>query len=110
MGHLTGLSGDYWRFWAATAVSNLGDGIRWVALPLVAVTLTRDPLLISGIGAVVFVPWLVIGPFSGAVVDRVDRRRLIVMVQLCRAVVAAAFAVSVAAGGVTIWWLYATAL
>lgn len=110
MGHLTRLSGDYWRFWAATAVSNLGDGIRWVALPLVAVTLTRDPLLIAGIGALMFVPWLVIGPFSGAIVDRVDRRKLIVGVQLCRAAVAVAFAASVAAGGVTIWWLYATAL
>jgi MFS family permease len=106
----TRLSGDYWRFWAAFTASNLGDGFRAVALPLLAVTLTRDPLLIAGVTALTSLPWLLIGPISGAVVDRVDRRRLIVVVQLCRGVIAASFAVTVATGTVTIWLLYATAV
>jgi predicted MFS family arabinose efflux permease len=105
----TRLSGDYWRFWAASAASNLGDGFRAVALPLLAVSLTRDPLLIAGVTALTSLPWLLIGPISGAVVDRVDRRRLLVVVQLCRGVVAALFAVTVATGTVTIWLLYLTA-
>ena len=105
----TRLSGDYWRFWAAFTASNLGDGFRAVALPLLAVTLTRDPLLIAGVTALTSLPWLLIGPVSGAVVDRVDRRRLIVVVQLCRGVIAALFAVTVATGTVTIWLLYAAA-
>jgi MFS family permease len=106
----TRLSGDYRRFWAAFTASNLGDGFRAVALPLLAVTLTRDPLLIAGVTAVSSLPWLLIGPISGAVVDRVDRRRLLAVVQLCRGVIAALFAVTVATGTVTIWLLYAAAV
>jgi MFS family permease len=105
----TRLSGDYWRFWAASAASNLGDGFRTVALPLLAVSLTRDPLLIAGVTALTSLPWLLIGPISGAVVDRVDRRRLIVVVQLCRGAIAGLFAITVATGTVTIWLLYLAA-
>jgi MFS family permease len=100
---------DFWRFWTASTVSNLGDGIRLVALPLLAVRLTDDPLVVSGILALAFLPWVIVGPISGAIVDRVDRRRLIIIVQLCRAVVALAFATAVASGSVVIWMLYLTA-
>ena len=104
-----GLSGDYWRFWWASTLSNLGDGLRIVALPLLAVSLTRDPLLISGVTAVTFLPWLLIGPISGAIVDRVDRRKLLIGVQLARGTVAAGFTLTVATGTVTIVLLYLTA-
>jgi len=104
------LSRDYWRFWTASTVSNLGDGLRLVALPLLAVTLTRDPLLVSGVTALTFVPWLVLGPVSGAIVDRVDRRRLLIGVQLARGAVATVFAITVVTGTVTIAMLYVTAL
>jgi MFS family permease len=105
-----GLGGDYWRFWTASTVSNLGDGLRMVALPLLAVTLTRDPLLVAGVTALMFLPWLTIGPIAGAVVDRVDKRRLLIIVQLLRGLVAAGFAYAVATDEVTIWLLYATGL
>jgi hypothetical protein len=35
------------RLWGASAVSNLGDGVYATALPLLAASLTRDPLLVS---------------------------------------------------------------
>jgi MFS family permease len=105
-----GLGGDYWRFWTASTISNLGDGLRMVALPLLAVTLTRDPLLVAGVTALMFVPWLTIGPVAGAIVDRVDKRRLLIAVQLLRGLVAAGFAVAVATDQATIVLLYATAL
>jgi MFS family permease len=100
---------DFWRFWAASTISNLGDGVRLVALPLLAVRLTDDPLVVSGILALAFLPWVVVGSISGAIVDRVDRRRLIILVQVCRAVVALAFAAAVSIGSVAIWMLYVTA-
>jgi MFS family permease len=100
------LPGAFWRFWAASTVSNLGDGVRIVALPLLAVRLTSDPLVVSGLVAMAFLPWVVVGPLSGAVVDRVDRRRLIVRVQLVRALVALAFAAAVWTGTVAVWMLY----
>jgi MFS family permease len=103
------LPGAFWRFWAASTVANLGDGVRIVALPLLAARLTDDPLLVSGLVAMAFLPWVVVGPISGAVVDRVDRRRLIVGVQLLRGAVALAFAAAVWSGVVAVWMLYVTA-
>ncbi|MFA9428782.1 MFS transporter [Egicoccus sp. AB-alg2] len=103
------LSRDYWWFWAASTLSNLGDGLRLVALPLLAVTLTREPLLISGVTALTYLPWLLLGPVTGAVVDRADRRRLLIGVQAARGVVATVFAVAVATGAVNLLILYVTA-
>lgn len=103
------LPADYWRFWTASTLSNLGDGLRFVALPLLAAALTRSPLLVAGVSAFSFLPWILVGPLSGAVVDRVDRRRLIVVVQLVRGAAAATFAVAVAVGTVNIPILYVMA-
>lgn len=103
------MSRDYWWFWVASTLSNLGDGLRFVALPLLAVSLTRDPLLISGVTALTFLPWLILGPVSGAVVDRVDRRPLLIAVQVVRGVVASLFAVTVVTGTVSMLILYVTA-
>jgi hypothetical protein len=46
------------QFWASTAASNLADGMLLSATPLVALTLTRDPLAITTVTAVQYLPWL----------------------------------------------------
>ena len=71
----------------ATTITNLGDGVRLAALPLLATTLTDSPLLIAGVTAAQFLPWLVFGPFGGVIVDRADRRHLILTTQAWRALV-----------------------
>ncbi|UUV28368.1 MFS transporter [Amycolatopsis roodepoortensis] len=95
---------------ASSAASNLGDGIGKVAFPLLAVTLTRDPLLIAGLSATQFLPWLLFALPAGALLDRVDRRRAMILANGVRAVVVGGTAALVAAGGVTIWLVYAAAL
>ncbi|KZB81634.1 MFS transporter [Amycolatopsis regifaucium] len=95
---------------ASSAASNLGDGIGKVAFPLLAVTLTRDPLLIAGLSATQFLPWLLFALPAGALLDRIDRRRAMIFANGARAVVVGGTAVLVAAGGVTIWVVYAAAL
>ncbi len=95
---------------ASSAASNLGDGIGKVAFPLLAVTLTRDPLLIAGLSATQFLPWLLFALPAGALLDRIDRRRAMIFANSARAVVVGGMAVLVAAGGVTIWVVYAAAL
>lgn len=94
---------------ASAASSNLGDGIRYAALPLLAVGLTDDPVLVAGVTAATFLPGVLFGPVGGAVVDRHDRRRLIVWGQLLRGVAVAAFAVLVLLDGSSIWAVYALA-
>jgi Na+/melibiose symporter-like transporter len=104
--------GDRRLRWLLTssAASNLGDGIGKVAFPLLAVTLTRDPLLIAGLSATQFLPWLLFALPAGALLDRIDRRRAMIFANGARAVVVGGMAVLVAAGGVTIWVVYAAAL
>jgi MFS family permease len=71
---VTGLPGRFWRLYASSATSNLADGIGRTALPLLAASLTRDPVLVAGLTTFAFLPWLLFALVSGALVDRVDRR------------------------------------
>lgn len=99
------LGGDFRRFWFAAAASNLGDGIRFGALPLLALTLTDDARLIALVSASTMLPWLLFGPIGGALVDRQDRRRLMVTAQLLRAVLALTLTLLIATDTVSIWWV-----
>ncbi|WIY04246.1 MFS transporter [Amycolatopsis mongoliensis] len=94
----------------SSASSHLGDGIGKVALPLLATTLTRDPVLIAGLSATQFLPWLLFAAVAGALVDRIDRRRAMIVANTARAVAVGTLAVLVATGGMTIWLVYLTAL
>ncbi|GAA1093699.1 MFS transporter [Nocardiopsis metallicus] len=102
-----GLGRDFNRFWLGSLASNLGDGMMVIALPLVAAFLTNDPLLVSGLIAARFLPFLLFGLAAGVIVDRVDRVRLMIGTNLIRAVVLVALAGFIATGQATIWVLYA---
>jgi len=78
-------------------VSTLGDGIRYVAFPLLAASLTRDPRAVAVVAAAGFLPWPLFGLVGGAVVDRVDRKWLMWMTDAGRAVLVGGFAIAVAA-------------
>jgi MFS family permease len=96
------LGSDFGKLWTAAAVSTLGDGITVTAGPLLAATLTRDPLLIGAVGAASFAPWLLVGLVSGALVDRLDRRRVMWTVDLARAAVLSGLAAAIVAGWASI--------
>ena len=98
----TRLGRDFGKLWTAASASTLGDGITITAGPLLATTLTRDPLLIGVVGAASFAPWLLVGLVSGALVDRLDRRRVMWTVDLGRAAVLALLAAAVLAGWASI--------
>ncbi len=81
------LGPNYRKVWASAAASNLADGIFWVALPLIAVTLTTEPALVAGVSVAARLPWLFFVLFAGAIADRVDRRATMRNVQLLRVAV-----------------------
>ena len=97
------------RLWAGSIVSNLADGVLIAAAPLLAITLTDSTVLISIIGAMVMLPWLLFAIPIGAVVDRVDRRLILAGSNAIRSAVIGGLALSVATGHVTIYWLIASA-
>lgn len=70
---------------ASTGLANLGDGILGTLAPLLALSLTSSPMLISALTAATWLPWLLFGLVAGVIVDRVDRRRAQVAALLARA-------------------------
>jgi hypothetical protein len=87
---------------AAGTVSNLGDGVTLAAAPLLAASVTRDPRAIGAVGAAWSLPWLLFALVSGAVVDRSDRRRLMVGADLVRVVGLAGLTAAVVGGRASI--------
>lgn len=72
-----GLGAKFMRLWQASFASNLADGVWLAAGPLLAASITRDPLLIAGLATAQRLPWLLFSLPSGAIVDRLDRKRII---------------------------------
>jgi len=91
----TPLGPAYWRLWWASAVSTTGDGVLVAALPLLAITITRNPLMISLVTAAEFLPWLLLSLPVGVLVDRHDRATLMWRAQVLQGSVIAFLAVLV---------------
>jgi MFS family permease len=90
-----------WLF-ASAIVTNVGDGIALAAGPLLVASQTSDPLLVSMAVMAQVLPPLLFGVLAGAMADRLDRRRIVIVVNLVRAVVLGILAWTVAVGAVSI--------
>ncbi len=80
------LGSNYFKLFAASTISNLGDGIALIAYPWLASALTRNPLLIALVLVVQRLPWLLFSLPAGVITDRNDRRTLMVGANLIRTV------------------------
>jgi predicted MFS family arabinose efflux permease len=92
--------------WGASGVSNLADGVGLTAAPLLAVALTRDPLLVSGLTIAQRLPWFLFTLISGAFVDRLDRRVVMARSNLWRFALLSILALTVLTGRVRLVILY----
>ncbi|WP_348787547.1 MFS transporter [Leifsonia sp. NPDC080035] len=104
------LGAPYWKLWTSASFSNLADGVMKVALPLVAVRYTDSPALIAGLSFAFTLPWLLFALTAGALADRYDRRRLMLIANIARAAFLAALTIVTIAGAESIWLLYVAAL
>ena len=104
-----GVRAPFYRYWLSGFLADFGNGIRLAAFPLLAAQLTRAPAAVAAVTAVQGVPWLLLGSGAGVVVDRVDRRRLMVLVDTARAAVVAALAVAVLFHSAGLVLIYMTA-
>ncbi len=77
---------DFALIWAATAISRLGDGLYLVAIAWQTYAVSNVPTAMSVVGLATTVPQLVLLLFSGALSDRLPRRRLMVGADALRAV------------------------
>ncbi len=83
-------------------ISNLGDGIGLAAGPLLIASQTQDPLLVASGGLLQRLPWLLFGLYAGVLADRVDRRLLVVAVDLTRTLMLAVLSITVVTGHVSV--------
>lgn len=91
----------------ANLSSSLGDGVARVAAPLLAVRLTDDPVLVSGIAAVALLPWLFFAIPAGILLDRIDRRHALALANGVRTLLALGLVALAWTDTLTIWSLYA---
>ncbi|MGH3676516.1 MAG: MFS transporter [Mycobacterium sp.] len=92
---------EFWRLLELRAVSQFGDGLFQAGLAgaiLFNPDRAADPWAIAGAFAVLFLPYSVLGPFAGALLDRWDRRLVLVGANLGRAVLVLGITALLAAG------------
>ncbi len=78
------LGSRFARLWTASTTSALGSGVATIAAPLYVAAHTKSPLIVSATTGVAWLPWLLFALPGGVLVDRVDRRRLMVTIDWTR--------------------------
>jgi MFS family permease len=104
------LGRDFTGLWAATGLANLADALYLLALPLLALRLTGSAGQVAGVTVVLTLAWPLFGLHAGVFVDRTDRRRMVVGVNVARALALGLLTVTVMTGTTTIAVVYAVAL
>jgi MFS family permease len=100
---------DFWKFWVGETISNFGSSITFFALPLLVFKLTGSAVSLGIAFAMFGLPHLFFGLLIGAWADRLDRKRLMIVVDLLSAAALASVPLVSAVGALSIWWIYATA-
>lgn len=102
-----------YRLWFAGAlVSNIGTWMQRIAQDWVVLTdLTDDSGVAVGITtALQFLPFLILGPWTGVIADRVDHRKLLFITQFAGAALGLGLGAIVLSGHAQLWHVYAFAL
>lgn len=86
----------FWRIWWATGIDGLGDGAWVSAIPLLVVARSGGPGALSAVAVATYLPWLLVSPTVGVLLDRFDRFRILAFSQSAQALIASCLAVLVA--------------
>lgn len=87
--------------WAATLVSNIGTWMHDVGAGWLMTTLTPSPAVVALVQAATTAPIFLFALFAGALADRIDKKRLLIIVNLVMALAAMLMAVTVEIGAMT---------
>ncbi|MBA3915591.1 MAG: MFS transporter [Acidobacteriales bacterium] len=91
---------------AANLVSMLGSGMNSAAVAWYILQTTHSEVALGTFAVLATIPAMLLLPFSGVVIDREDRRRLVMMLDSARAVIILVIALLAFAGRVKVWELY----
>jgi MFS family permease len=93
---------DFMVLWASQVVSTVGTRVSGIAYPLLVLAITGSPAQAGVVGFAQTLPFLVLFLPAGALVDRWDRRRIMLVCEITRAVALGSVALTTLAGAVTI--------
>jgi len=99
------LGSRFHRLFGATLVSAIGTGMHAAALPLLALQSTSSPMALSLVVLAAEIPWVLVSLHAGVLVDRLDRRRVMVWADLGRFAVMVALAILILTARVNLVWL-----
>jgi MFS family permease len=91
------LGASFAKLWTAGVASAIGSGLATVATPLVVASRTNEPFVVSSAATISWLPWLVFALPGGVLVDRLDRRRLMVAIDWVRVAVLVVLSVALVA-------------
>lgn len=102
--------GDFMKLWTGQTISQFGDEITLLALPLLAINiLGAGPVEMGILGVVRFLPWIFFTLPAGVWVDRMRRRPILIGADIARAVVLATIPAGFIMGWLSIWQVYVVA-
>ena len=93
-------------YWIGNLISIAGSQMQLWALYWHLRTLSDQPMVISGIGLVRFLPVILLSLVAGVAADRFDRRKMTILTQIALGCVALALGLSTWRSVVTIWMLF----
>lgn len=101
------LNMNFWKYWSGQTISNLGSSITLFALPLLVYKISGSALNLGISSAANMLPYLLFGLILGAWTDRVNRKRMMILTDISRAVVIATIPLAALFGWLSVWWIYA---
>ena len=101
---------DWALLWSGQLVSVVGTQISQLAYPLLMLALTKSPAQAGFLSAARTIPYLLLGLPAGALVDRWNRRRVMIICDAGRALALGSIPLALALGQLTLAQLYAVAL
>src|SRR5215472_11984710 len=105
--NLGAFKSNFWKYWTGQTISNLGNSVTLFALPLLVYKITGSALNLGLQSAVEMLPYLLFGLLLGAVMDRVDRKSTMILVDIGRAALIATIPLMSLLGHLSVWWIYA---
>ncbi len=101
---------DFLLLWSGQTVSRLGSRVSDIALPLLVLALTRSPAQAGFIAAAQSLPYLLLSLPAGALVDRWDRKRVMILCDTARCLALGSIPLAYAGGQLGVGQLYAVAV
>ena len=100
---------DYMLLWSGQVVSTLGSSASYVVYPLLILAMTDSPAAAGIAAALANLPYLIFSLPAGALIDRWDRKRVMINCDIGRALTVASIAIALWLDVLTVWQLYIAA-